>query len=262
VDLWLVRDVSPWLVGAALILGLPSLMLCVDAMFHRRMPHARLYQHNDVTGVIVSVVGVAYAIVIGLCVVSLWEGYTSAKDTVRDEAASLTALVPNSIVFDAQVQGTVIAEIIQYETDLVDDWQTRLEEGSDRERTADLDRLAGFVGDLRPTTDAQRAFLPDALQRIGRAEQFHHDNDAEADDQRVSGVMWFGVLTSTTAILGMLLFFGLPDTAVRRALLILASAVIATNLFLIIEMSYPYYGSFAVRPDAYQHVIEDLRKGR
>ncbi|MFI5843092.1 hypothetical protein ACIA8K_25620 [Catenuloplanes sp. NPDC051500] len=105
-------------------------------------------------------------------------------------------------------------------------------------------------------------FTLDALQRIGRAEQFHHDNDAEADDQRVSGVMWFGVLTSTAAILGMLLFFGLSDSTVRRALLVLASAVIATNLFLIVEMSYPYYGSFAVRPDAYQHVIEDLRKGR
>lgn len=261
-DLWLVRDVSPWLVGAVLILGLPFLTLCLDMLFHRMMPHARLYQHNEVTGVVVSVVGVAYALVIGLCVVSLWDGYTSAKDTVRDEAASLTALVPNSIVFDAQIQRTVMAEIIRYESDLVNDWQTRLDEGSDRERTADLDRLATFVGNLRPTTDAQRAFMADALQKIGRAEQFHHDNDAEADDQRVSGVMWFGVLTSTAAIISMLLFFGLADTVVRRALLGLASAVIATNLFLIIEMSYPYYGSFAVRPDAYQQVIEDLRRGR
>ena len=39
-------------------------------------------------------------------------------------------------------------------------------------------------------------------------------------------------------------------------------AVIATNLFLIIEMNYPYYGSFAVTPEAYEQVIADLRMVR
>jgi hypothetical protein len=262
VELWLVRDLSAWLVGAVLIVGVPAITLGLDVLIHRTLSHRRLLQHNEVTGVIVSLVGVAYAIVIGLCVVSLWEGYTDANDAVREEAASMTALVPGSVVFDDQTRLAVTDGVIRYESALVTDWKARHEQGTERARTADLDELATLIGSLRPTTDAQRFFISHAIDRIGRAEQYHHDSDAEADDSRMSPVMWFGVLVSTGAILTMCLFFGLDDGFVRRALLIMASTVIATNLFLIVEMNYPYYGSFAVTPDAYQSVVADLREDR
>lgn len=261
-ELWLVRDVPAWLVGVVLIIGVPAVTLGLDVLIHRRLPHKRLDRHNDVTGVIVSLVGVAYAIVIGLCVVSLWEGYTAAKDAVREEAASITALIPGSVVFDEQTRQVIEDGVIRYETDLVTDWKARHERGTERQRTADLSQLATTIGSLRPTTDAQRYYINHAIDRIGRAEQFHHDSDAEADDSRMSPVMWFGVLVSTASVLTMCLFFGLDDGALRRLLLALASAVIATNLFLTVEMNYPYYGSFAVGPDAYQSVVDDLRQDR
>ncbi|GLY99630.1 DUF4239 domain-containing protein [Actinoplanes sp. NBRC 103695] len=259
-ELWLVRDVSAWLVGAVLIVGVPAVTLGLDILIHRTLPHRRLNQHNDVTGVIVSLVGVAYAIVIGLCVVSLWEGYTDAKDAVREEAASMTALIPGSVVFDEQTHQVITDGVIRYETALVTDWKARHERGTERERTADLSRLATLVGSLRAETDAQRFYINHAIDKIGKAEQYHHDSDAEADDSRMSPVMWFGVLVSTGAVLTMCLFFGLDDGLVRRALLTMASTVIATNLFLIVEMNYPYYGSFAVTPDSYQSVVDDLRQ--
>lgn len=260
--LWLVQGVPAWMVGAVLIVGLPLLVLGLDVLIHRVLPHARLDRHNDVTGVIVTVVGVAYAIVVGLCVVTLWEGFTAAEDTVRDEAANLAALVPASSVFGTQTQQAITEAVLRYETNLVTDWNARHEQGSVRSRTADLGELTAIVAALQPTTEAQRAFVDDAVETISRAEQYHHDSDAEADDQIMSTIMWFGVLITTAAILGMCLFFGIDDTALRRILLTLTSLVIATNLFLIIEMNYPYYGSFAVKPDAYEHVIAELKPGQ
>ena len=259
--LWLVQDVPAWLVGAVLIVGLPALMLGLDVLVHRVLPHHRLDRHNDVTGVVVLVVGVAYAIVIGLCVVSLWDGYSAAKDTVRNEAGSLTTLIPPSAVFGAQTQQEITGAVVRYETDLVTDFNARHDQGTERERISNLGELTAIVGALQPTTDAQRAFVDEAIETIGRAEQYHHDSDAEADDQQMSFVMWLGVLISTAVILGMCLCFGLDDAALRRLLLALTSAVIATNLFLIVEMNYPFYGTFAVNPDAYEHVIAELRPG-
>ena len=261
-ELWLVRDVPAWLVGTVLIFGLPGLTLALDVLIHRTMPHRRLDRHNAVTGVIVSVVGVAYAIVIGLCVVSLWDGYTAAEDTVRDEAVNLTALIPASAVFDAQTRQQISDDVVRYESDLITDWNARHSQGTIRRRTADLGLLTAVVAALQPATEAQKAFVHQAIDKIGRAEQYHHDSDAEADDQRMSNVMWLGVLVSTASILGMCLFFGLDDGLLRRILLTLSSAVIATNLFLIIEMNYPYYGSLSVTPAAYEHVVADLRRDR
>jgi len=262
VELWLVRDVPTWLVGLLIIAGIPAMILGLDRLAHRRLSHRRLGPHNEVTGVIFAMVGVAYAIVIGLCVVSLWEGYTGAKDNSREEAANLAALVSASAVFGPQIQQQITDSVIQFESDVVTDWQRRRSEGPERRRTADLDQLTAAIGALQPTTEAQKAFVLDAIQRIGEAEVHHHAADIEADDERMSGVMWFGVLISTVAVLVMLLLFGLDDGLVRPLLLILASAVVATNLFLIVQMNYPYYGSFAVSPEAFQEVVTDLRAGR
>jgi hypothetical protein len=262
VELWLVRDVPAWLVGIALIVGLPLAVLGLDVLIHRTMSHRRLDPHNAVTGVIVSVVGVAYAIVIGLCVVSLWDGYTAAEDTVRDEAVNLTALVPASAVFDATTQRRITEDIVRYEKDLVTDWNARHDEGLAGDRVADLGRLTGTIGALQPSTEAQKAFVHRAVDAVARAEQYRHESRAEADDQRMADVMWIGVLISTAAILGMCLFFGLSDELLRRILLTLSSAVIATNLFLIVEMNYPYYGSFSVTPTGYERTIAELEQGR
>jgi hypothetical protein len=181
---------------------------------------------------------------------------------VRAEAVNLTALIPASAVFDTQTRQQISDGVVRYESDLITDWNARLARGTTRQRTADLGRLTAVVGALQPATEAQKAFVYQAIDKIGRAEQYHHDSDAEADDQRMSNVMWLGVLVSTASILGMCLFFGLDDGMLRRILLTLSSAVIATNLFLIIEMNYPYYGSLAVTPAAYEHVIADLRQDR
>lgn len=257
-ELWLVRDVPAWLVGTVLVLGLPALTLGFDAVVHRRLPHRRLRRHNEVTGVIVATVGVAYAVVIGLCVVSLWDGYKDAQDTVRAEAVALTPLVAGSATFGADVQREITVEIVRYERDIIDGWPSHLGDRPDARRIAELDRLTALIARLQPTTEAQRAFVTDAVQTIGRAESLRESAKTEADDRQMSPVMWIGVLMSTLALLALCPLFGLDDPLVRRVLLTLAAAVIATNLYLVVEMNFPYYGSFSVGPDAYRTVLANL----
>jgi hypothetical protein len=258
--IWLVRDAPVWLVGGLLIGGLPAAMLGLDALIHRTMPHRRLGRHNAVTGVIVSVVGVAYAVIIGLCVVSLWDGFNDAEHTIRAEAANLTALVPSSAVFGPDAQRRITAEIISYEQDLVNEWSGSERGLPGRRSAADLGRLAELVNTLQPATVAQQSFVDDAIKRIGLGQQLRQQALSEAEHQQMSGVMWLGVLSSTLAILCLCVFFGLDDAALRRVLLILCSAVIATNLFLIVQMNYPYYGTFSVTPASYRQVVKDLRQ--
>jgi hypothetical protein len=259
VELWLVRDVPAWLVCLVLLLGLPLLMLGLDVVLHRKLPHRRLSRHNVVTGVIVSIVGVAYGVMIGLCVVSLWEGLDDAEQTTRNEAANLAALVPGSRVFDEGTQHSIADAVIRYDDDVAGAWQGRIRGRPSPAVTADLQTLAAIVGALKPTTAAQQSFVDDAVGRIARGQELRQICLFEVDDQQMSGVMWMGVLASTTAILGLCLFFGVEDDVVRRVLLIMATAVIATNLFLVVQMNYPYYGSFAVSPHNYLETVQALR---
>jgi len=201
---------------------------------------------------------VAYAVVIGLCVVSLWEGYKDAQDTVRAEAVALTPLIAGSATFGPEVQREVTTEIARYERDIIEGWERHLGERPNARRIADLERLTALIARLEPATEAQRAFVTEAVRTVGQAESLRQAAKSEADDRQMSPVMWLGVLTATVALLALCPLFGLDDPPVRRTLLTLVSAVIATNLYLVVEMNFPYYGSFSVGPDAYRAVLAAL----
>ena len=53
------------------------------------VPAALRQEHNDVAGFIYAVLGVAYAVLLGLVVVASWEQFQTARNTAEREASEL-----------------------------------------------------------------------------------------------------------------------------------------------------------------------------
>jgi hypothetical protein len=51
--------------------------------------------HNEVAGFIYAVLGVAYAVLLGLMVVAVWEDWQAANATANDEANEVAEIYPN-----------------------------------------------------------------------------------------------------------------------------------------------------------------------
>ena len=49
-------------------------------------------RHNDVAGFIFAVVGITYAVLLGLVVIAVWESYEAARNTTRSEANELAEI--------------------------------------------------------------------------------------------------------------------------------------------------------------------------
>jgi hypothetical protein len=86
------------LVPFNLVPGLLGISLFVFAsvagliLVQRFVPIELRKQHNDVAGFIYAVVGIAYAVLLGLVVVAAWEQYQIANDTTEREANELAEL--------------------------------------------------------------------------------------------------------------------------------------------------------------------------
>jgi hypothetical protein len=52
----------------------------------------RRKQHNDVAGFIYAVLGVAYAVLLGLMLIAVWEQWNAAQDVASDEANELAGI--------------------------------------------------------------------------------------------------------------------------------------------------------------------------
>jgi hypothetical protein len=259
---WLADAVPEWVTGPILIVGLPLLMLLLQRLVHRRAPHWRRGAHNDATGIMVSVAAVVYSVAIGLCVVTLWQRLEDARAATETEATNLSALAEGSRVCVPATRDRIRAGVIAYNQDVVDAWTARIHGEATPKVGADLDLLVDTVGQIRPDTEAQRAYVDNAMVRLTRATELRATSIRVARDQRLPALLWFAVLGGSVVVLALCLTCGVRDDAIRKILIGGVTATVGINLFLVIELNYPFYGAISVKPDSYANVVGTLERSR
>src|SRR3954451_20905312 len=61
-------------------------------LVHRLVPAVSRQRHNDVAGFIYAALGVIYAVLLALVVITVWEEYQAASETVEQEANSVAEI--------------------------------------------------------------------------------------------------------------------------------------------------------------------------
>jgi Arc/MetJ family transcription regulator len=257
---WLASDVPEWLSGLVFLVGLPALMVLVQSLVRRIVPLWERGRHNDAAGVMLSAAVVVYSVAIGLCVVTLWEKLDEAHHATEAEATNLAALVEGSRVFDAGVQDRIRAGVLQYNRDVIAGWSLRVEGDAVPQVSTDLDDLVTTVSGLQPVTQAQRAYVDDAMRRLNRQTELRTVAVRLATDQQLPDILWVAVLGGSIVVLGLCLTCGVRDGVLRRILLVGVTAAVGINLFLVVELNYPFYGSIRIHPDSYQNVVASLER--
>jgi hypothetical protein len=257
---WLASDVPEWLSGLLFLAGLPALMLLVQALVRRVLPQWERGRHNDAAGVMLSAAVVVYSVAIGLCVVTLWGKLDEAHHATEAEATNLAALVEGSRVFDGGVQDRIRAGVVAYNQDVIDGWSLRIQGEPVPKVSADLDGLVATVAGLQPDTPAQRAYVEDAMARLNRQTELRTVAVRLATDQQLPDILWVAVLGGSVVVLALCLTCGVRDGVLRRILLVGVTAAVGINLFLVVELNYPFYGSIRIHPDSYQSAVASLER--
>jgi hypothetical protein len=257
---WLSGSVPEWVVLVAFLVGLPALVLAVQGPIHRRAPLWRRGEHNDAIAIMLSTAAIVYSVSIGLCVITLWGQHDEAHQAIDAEAANLAAVAEGSVVFEPPVRDHVRAAVIAYNREVIDGWPELT--GGDVAVVGDdgLGDILGYLGRLTPETAAQRAFLLDAVQRLARATELRAAVVRQASQPQLPNVLWVSVIGGSIVVLALSLTCGVRDPTLRLILLAGVAATIGINLFLVIELSYPFYGSISVGPDGYVAVVAGLER--
>jgi hypothetical protein len=75
------------IVAVATVVAVGGLVLV-----QRLVSTERRKQHNDVAGFIYAVLGVSYAVLLGLMLIAVWEHWNAAQDVASDEANELAGI--------------------------------------------------------------------------------------------------------------------------------------------------------------------------
>ncbi len=253
---WVVTSVPAWIVGIVVVGGIPALAIVAEVFLSRKVPTIKSGSHNDVAGFLVAVVAVIYAVIVGFTIVSLYETSVTANDDVSAEAASLLQLHEGDFVLGPATSARIDADIVGYARAVVRDWTTISRGVPSREVQSRANHIYATLSDYRPRTAAERDYLNQAIIDVNSLTEARVTRQLEAKSAgTLPPVLWTGILLTSLVTLGFALMFSLENLRFACTMVGGVALVLSVNLFMLIELGYPFLGSVAVGPDRFVDVI-------
>jgi hypothetical protein len=225
-------------------------------LVQRLVPTEVRQPHNDVAGFIYAVVGVAYAVLLGLILIAVWEQWEAAKITADDEANEVAEVFYLAHRLP-QPEGRHIQELARSYTQVVveEEWPL-MEQGKASPKAWDLlDDIRDSIQRLDPSTDAQQVLYDQELERVHELSDARRERLLEAQEG-IPGILWVVLLVGGVVTVGFTYLFGLENTWAHRLMVVTLAAVIGLVLFTIGALEYPFSGGARIGTGAFELILE------
>jgi hypothetical protein len=245
------------IVAVAMLVAVGGLVL-VQRLFSTE----RRKQHNDVAGFIYAVLGVAYAVLLGLMLIAVWEKWNAAEATTTDEANELAGIFWWAHALP-QPEGRHIQELVRSYAQVVveEEWPLMAQGRSSPKAWATLDELRGTILGLDPPTGAQQVRYNQVL------EQLHGLGDARrerllAASEGLATILWVVLIGGGVITIAFTYLFGLENTVVHTLMVAALAMILSLSLFTVAALDYPFKGDVRIHPAAFEQVLERFQESK
>lgn len=240
-----------------LLLLCTSVALAVGGLVlvQRLVPIAVRRQQNDVAGFIYAVLGVVYAVLLGLMVVAVWEEWDAAAETADEEASSLAEIfwIANRM---SESEGNHIQKLARsYAGVVIDEEWPLMEREKASPRAWDLlDEIRADLLSFDPSTPAQQVLYEQGLERMRDLADARQARLLEAR-QGLPTILWVVLLVGGIVVVSFTYLFGLESTVIHLLMVAALALIISLVLFTVAALNFPFKGDITVGPDAMEQVL-------
>ncbi|MFI9155305.1 hypothetical protein [Streptomyces sp. NPDC053367] len=230
-----------------LIYTLAALMVCAFVVAAVVVRHRRVDDDEDtsetpdVLEYMVMMVGVVYAIVLGLAIAGVWEARGAAEDTVRREALALHEIDQRVDVYPAPFRDRVRDHIDAYARHAVTaEWPAMEEDTEPGDTGAELlGRIRADLAHRPPVDELQAQAYQPLLDEVAAADVARHER-LDSAGTTLPGVVWFGLVAGGFVTLGLLFALQIRRSARELLLATAFSALVVFLLFLVWSFDAPF----------------------
>lgn len=208
---------------------------------------AQLAQNNLIGGFKFAFLSSVYAGFVGLLLYGVYQKYETARDTAVEEVSILTTLDRMTIVFPIATRDTLKRDLRGYARSVAeDDWPllAHPHTGS-RRAAAALDTLFYDYLAFEPTSEREMFGFQNAVQHIHQLRTLRDDRIRHSAGS-LTPLLWVVALLGTLVSFVFPWLFGSPNLVAPIIMSVLLSVSTMSVLLVILKLSYPYTGEYAV----------------
>lgn len=205
---------------------------------------------EDVAEYISMMIGVIYALVLGLALVAVWDTRSSAESDVQTEASALhqVYLLADALPPKAEKEARQTATDYAHYVATVEwrDMEHHRQLGP--EGWKKLDKLRDIYQTTEPTKPAEQSATQEALAQISVLDEARMGREADGQST-MSPVLWAGLFIGGGLTVGFMFMFGVQRRATHLIMVMGLSGFIAFLILLIYQLDMPFNGVLGVGTD-------------
>lgn len=213
--------------------------------------------HNDRAGFILAVIGVVYAVLLAFVAIGTWERFEAAQARSYEAAAALATVYRDADSFPKAFR--LRSMLREYAAEVVNDEWPRMRRGDKPPiENPILDEIDAQVRALpvsSPRLAAVQTEMLEAMETVLR----DRETRLTIDFIGINEVIWVVLIAGAYLTVAFTYFFGFERTLMQQLMIFGLSLMIGLVLFLVLALDYPFRGSIAVGPEAYQTLLDEWR---
>jgi hypothetical protein len=244
-----------------LLVVLASVAVAVAGLLltQRLIPLPVRERHNDTTGIIYAALYVMFGVTIGFSLFSVWQQYNTARQVVHSEAAAVEQMYRLAERLPEPERSRVQELAVSYAEGVVNEEWSLMKEGRSSSRMeAHLQELRQSVQGYEPHTDAQNALYSEALSELdelGENRQFR----LLAVNEGIPYIVWVVLVVGGVLTVAFTYLFGMESVRLHAVAVAGLTILVSLILHAIGVLDYPFNSGVRVQPDAFEHVMREIR---
>ena len=255
---WIVNYIPSWVLLTGLIVLIAGGAVLLQRYVRRRFPALKGDAHNDATKFAYGFIGFVYAFFIGFVVSSMWGQNNTADGNARAEGAAAAQMARDAVVFDTADKNRIRQSLLTYEHAAIAEWSHA---GNSRSPDADtaLTRVYQAYDGVAAKTDTQKTLLATSFSNLDKISQARTVRLLTArEDAGLPWPFWAVIFLTSSLVLGTVIIYGVEKPILHYPMVAIVAVIVATNLFLVVELAHPYVGAVSTSSDPLQEVVAVL----
>jgi hypothetical protein len=237
-----------------------GIFLAAERLTRKKIQHDRLIENHAVSGFIYNAVNVIYAVLIAFVVFVIWSNLEKTNSTIEGEANNLLNLYYDATAYPDSIKKEIQATIREYSKRVTNDEWISLGEGKpDSLATRYFIKLNRIYLSIKTSDVANPEVLSQSIENMHDMREFRRHRILSSK-QNMPDILWLVLILSTVVIVAFTFFFSVKNILQNNVMMSFLIFVSVLVLYLIYVLDHPYVGVDAIKPTAFQPLIDIINR--
>jgi hypothetical protein len=233
-----------------------SVFLAAEKLTRKKIKHDMLIENHAVSGFIYNAVCVIYAVLIAFVVFVIWGNLEKTNSKIEGEANNLLNVYYDANAYPDSIKKEIQSTIRDYVNDVINkEWKSLAEGKPDSAATKSFVRLNRTFLSIKTSDVANTEVLTQAMENMKDVREFRRHRILSSK-QSMPDILWLVLILSTAIIVAFTFFFSVKNIWQNNVMISFLIFVCVLVLYLIYVLDHPYVGVDAIKPDAFQPLLD------